>query len=429
MTTYKDQYDLHLLRPTCNESQADDANCSADDSYGYDYYYDYYTYASDLVLPEAYAIPSIFGFIFVVGLVGNSFVVYVVLRNGAMKTVTNLYLVNLAVADLLFLVFCVPFTAWLYVLPNWIFGEPMCKLTSYLMVVTMAVSILTLTAMGLERYYAIVHPVRSRVYRTIETTLWVLGSIWVASFLVLLPILFVTQVRQHFDYGGWQNYCMEHWSVPFHRQIYTVLVFTLLYMLPLMVIAGCYLLMARNLWSSVSPEVLENESWARRIKSRRKITKMVLMVVVVFCICWLPIHTINLWNDFGITSENVLMFKYVLKILAHCLSYANSAVNPIIYSFLSENFRKCFKLSFLACARKVTPKVFTVGAPGTAVVEAPRRQYQNQPASSSTEEDHVRSEVWGTCTSHGKKVYKLKARGPIMEAVDVLPLRRKTSIV
>lgn len=76
---------------------------------------------------EQYLVPFIFGLIFIVGIVGNSLVVYVIFRNGAMKTVTNLYLMNLAVADLLFLTCCVPFTVCIYILPYWPFGDFMCK--------------------------------------------------------------------------------------------------------------------------------------------------------------------------------------------------------------------------------------------------------------------------------------------------------------
>ena len=89
---------------------------------------EYYDYDSELssTHPEMYIVPLIFGVTFLVGLLGNGLVIYVVLKSGATTTVTNLYLMNLAVSDVMFLVFCVPFTAVTYVLPYWPFGESMC---------------------------------------------------------------------------------------------------------------------------------------------------------------------------------------------------------------------------------------------------------------------------------------------------------------
>ena len=81
----------------------------------------------------AWLIPVIFGLITVCGVVGNSLVIYVIVRHGHMKTVTNYYIVNLAVTDISFLLCCAPFTATLFVSPNWLFGRFMCKFVFYMM--------------------------------------------------------------------------------------------------------------------------------------------------------------------------------------------------------------------------------------------------------------------------------------------------------
>ena len=93
-------------------------------------YYDYDpTVLADTRDLERYLVPAVFGAVFAVGLIGNGVVVYVVvrMRGGAMKTTTNLYLLNLAVADLLLMVCCVPFTGIMYMLPDWPFGLHLCK--------------------------------------------------------------------------------------------------------------------------------------------------------------------------------------------------------------------------------------------------------------------------------------------------------------
>ena len=81
--------------------------------------------------------------------------------NQQMRSTTNLLIINLAIADLLFIVFCVPFTATDYVLPFWPFGEIWCKIVQYLIVVTAYASVYTLVLMSLDRFLAVVHPITS----------------------------------------------------------------------------------------------------------------------------------------------------------------------------------------------------------------------------------------------------------------------------
>ena len=87
--------------------------------------------------------------------------VLVVAANQQMRSTTNLLIINLAVADLLFIVFCVPFTGTDYVLPFWPFGDVWCKIVQYLIVVTAYASVYTLVLMSLDRFLAVVHPITS----------------------------------------------------------------------------------------------------------------------------------------------------------------------------------------------------------------------------------------------------------------------------
>ncbi|XP_047106270.1 allatostatin-A receptor-like [Schistocerca piceifrons] len=87
-------------------------------------------WAASSVLQRAVAVvvPLLFGLIVLLGLVGNALVVLVVAANQQMRSTTNLLIINLASADLLFIVFCVPSTATDYLLPFWPFGDAWCKL-------------------------------------------------------------------------------------------------------------------------------------------------------------------------------------------------------------------------------------------------------------------------------------------------------------
>jgi allatostatin receptor len=93
-----------------------------------------------------------------------------------MRSTTNLLIVNLALADLLFIVFCVPFTALDYALLFWPFGEVWCKIVQYLVIVTANASIYTLVLMSLDRYLIVVHPLSSISIRTKTKTYCGIGQ-------------------------------------------------------------------------------------------------------------------------------------------------------------------------------------------------------------------------------------------------------------
>lgn len=99
----------------------------------------------------AVVVPIFFGMIGVLGLIGNSLVVIVVAANPSMRSTTNILIINLAVADLLFVIFCIPFTATDFVLPYWPFGNFWCKMVQYLIIVTAYASVYTLVLMSLDR--------------------------------------------------------------------------------------------------------------------------------------------------------------------------------------------------------------------------------------------------------------------------------------
>ncbi|XP_038044829.1 G-protein coupled receptor 54-like [Patiria miniata] len=294
----------------------------------------------------AWLIPVIFGLITVCGVVGNSLVIYVIVRHGHMKTVTNYYIVNLAVTDISFLLCCAPFTATLFVSPNWLFGTFMCKFVFYMMQVTGQCTCLTLTAMSIDRYQAIVHPIRSLKSRTTRVACIVNACIWIGSFLISIPVpIFFDLSLQPGDV--WV--CLELWPLQIMYPGYVVFCFILLYVIPIFTISVCYSLMLRKLWTRVSPgETADPNSGLHNARQKRKVTRMVLVVVLVFAVCWLPIHVITLWMRLDPAFPRTDP-TYIFKMAAHTLSYANSMVNPFVYAFMGENYRRYFKKAFPVC--------------------------------------------------------------------------------
>ena len=116
-------------------------------------------------LLTSFIVPVTFGIVGVVGIFGNALVILVVVTNAQMRSTTNVLILNLAFADLLFIVFCVPFTATDYALNHWPFGPPLgqlaCQAVQYLIYVTSSVSIYTLILMSVDRFLAVVFPVRT----------------------------------------------------------------------------------------------------------------------------------------------------------------------------------------------------------------------------------------------------------------------------
>ncbi|XP_006756454.2 PREDICTED: galanin receptor type 2, partial [Myotis davidii] len=168
--------------------------------------------------------------IFLVGTVGNSLVLAVLLRSGRAVSTTNLFILNLGVADLSFIVCCVPFQATIYTLDGWVFGSLLCKAVHFLIFLTMHASSFTLAAVSLDRYLAIHYPLRSRELRTPRNALGAIGLIWGLSLLFSGPYL------SYYRQSRLANLTVCHpaWSAP-RRRAMDLCTFVFSYLLPLLI--------------------------------------------------------------------------------------------------------------------------------------------------------------------------------------------------
>lgn len=200
--------------------------------------------------PEAVIVPVVFGLIFVVGVVGNCLVMVVIgkVRYGGRDgggaggrrsgSPTNIFILNLSVADLLFLLFCVPFHATIYSLPEWVFGAFLCRFGHFFSTVSMLVSIFTLVAMSVDRYIAVVLSGKSPCARSRRNALAGLCVIWTLSLVCSVPVA-QHQVLTNHPTAPNSTFCWEKWSGP-SKQSYKVTVLLLGYLLPLLLISCCY---------------------------------------------------------------------------------------------------------------------------------------------------------------------------------------------
>ncbi|XP_061087180.1 somatostatin receptor type 2-like [Conger conger] len=270
-----------------------------------------------------------------VGLCGNALVIYVILRHAKTTTVTNIYILNLAVADVLCML-SLPFIAVQLALVRWPFGAPLCRVVLTADSLNQFTSIFCLAVMSVDRYLAVVHPVRSPRWRTPGVARGITTGVWAVSLLVNVPVMAFSGLVTSQSSGA--HFCTMVWPEP-QGAYYTAFIFytfLLGFFLPLAVICLCYLLIVVKVKASGV-----QASSAKRRRSERKVTRMVSIVVAVFVLCWLPFYAFNVASVTGSVSSTPALkstFDFVVV-----LGYANSCANPVLYAFLSENFKKSFR--------------------------------------------------------------------------------------
>ncbi|XP_017913562.1 PREDICTED: kappa-type opioid receptor isoform X1 [Capra hircus] len=281
-------------------------------------------------------ITAVYSVVFVVGLVGNSLVMFVIIRYTKMKTATNIYIFNLALADAL-VTTTMPFQSTVYLMNSWPFGDVLCKVVISIDYYNMFTSIFTLTMMSVDRYIAVCHPVKALDFRTplkakiINICIWILSS----SVGISAIVLGGTKVREDMeviecslqfpddDYSWWDLFMK-------------VCVFVFAFVIPVLIIIVCYTLMILRL---KSVRLLSGSR--EKDRNLRRITRLVLVVVAVFVVCWTPIHIFILVEALGSTAHSTAALSSYYFCIA--LGYTNSSLNPILYAFLDENFKRCFR--------------------------------------------------------------------------------------
>uniref|UniRef100_A0A3Q4GEB4 Opioid receptor delta 1 n=1 Tax=Neolamprologus brichardi TaxID=32507 RepID=A0A3Q4GEB4_NEOBR len=263
-------------------------------------------------------ITALYSLICVVGLVGNVLVMYGVVRYTKMKTATNIYIFNLALADAL-ATSTLPFQSAKYLMSTWPFGELLCKVVIAIDYYNMFTSIFTLTMMSVDRYIAVCHPVKALDFRTpAKAKCWKILSC-VINFKVTLCSLGFPEPERYWD------------------TVTKICVFIFAFVMPVLVITICYGLMILRL---KSVRLLSGSK--EKDKNLRRITRMVLVVVAVFIICWTPIHIfVIVTTAVKIDRENLLTMACWHICIA--LGYANSSLNPVLYALMDENFKRCFR--------------------------------------------------------------------------------------
>uniref|UniRef100_G3U0D9 G-protein coupled receptors family 1 profile domain-containing protein n=1 Tax=Loxodonta africana TaxID=9785 RepID=G3U0D9_LOXAF len=277
----------------------------------------------------AWLLPLFFAALMLLSLAGNSLIIYVICRHKQMQTVTNFYIANLAATDVTLLLCCVPFTALLYPLPAWVLGDFMCKFVNYTQqVVSVQATCATLTAMSLDRWYVTVFPLPALHCRTPGLALAVSLSVWVGSAAVWAPVLPAPRTS-----------CSEAFPSRALERAFALCNLLALYLLPLLATCACYAAILRHLGRAAG------RPGEARCRGRAKVSRLVAAMVRAFAACWGPMQLFLVLQPLGLAGawHPRSYTAYVLKIWAHCMSYSNWALNPLLYAFLGSHFLQPFR--------------------------------------------------------------------------------------
>ncbi|XP_043843993.1 thyrotropin-releasing hormone receptor-like [Dromiciops gliroides] len=315
-----------------------------------------------------------------VGIAGNVMVVLVVARSRQMVTPTNCYLVSLAAADLLVLL-AAGLPNLSDVVASWVFGHAGCLCITYLQYLGINASTGSLTAFTVERYLAICHPIRAQSLCTVARAKRIIALVWLGTAAYCVMWLFLVDTSEVAFDDGVRVQCGYRVSRKLYLPVY-FLDFALFYALPLGLATVLYTLIARILFLGPLPRANDADSASSihqgrslelppgsdgsvrfscrgnrgALSSRKQVTKMLVVVVILFALLWMPYRTLVVVNSFLNPPYLNLWFLLFCRI---CI-YLNSAVNPIIYNLMSQKFRTAFqKLCRCRTAQPEPPSQYT----------------------------------------------------------------------
>ncbi|KAM4851933.1 prolactin-releasing peptide receptor [Thomomys bottae] len=288
----------------------------------------------------------------VVGLLGNCLLVLVIARERRLHNVTNFLIGNLALSDVLMCAACVPLTlAYAFEPRGWVFGAGLCHLVFFLQPVTVYVSVFTLTTIAVDRYVALVHPLRRRI--SLRLSAYAVLAIWALSAALALPAALHTYHVRLEPHDV--HLCEEFWGAQERqRQLYAWGLLLATYLLPLLVILLAYARVSLRLRNRVVPGCGTPSQAGWDAARRRRTFCLLLLVVVVFALCWLPLHVFNLLRDLDPHAIDPDAFGLV-QLLCHWLAMSSACYNPFIYAWLHDSFREELRKLLLTWPRRIAP--------------------------------------------------------------------------
>ncbi|XP_060521236.1 trissin receptor-like [Cylas formicarius] len=342
---------------------------------------------------------SLYSIVFALCFFGNLLVILVVTMSRRLRSITNFFLANLAVADFCVAIFCVYQNLFIYIVDNWLLGNFLCKMYMFIQSLSNTASIFILVVICTERYFAILYPITCKqILTSIRLKLIILG-VWSICILYSLPKFFWGNAITIGTKDSSETVCVLD-RQRYNSEIFDMVHFVLFYILPLGVMSLLYAKIAVCLWNSSQQlkkqldasitfgqhqGICRMHSSGRRrndkagtangsssfgaaskqhlqlqnlggsfhaasspsptcsehvLKARKGVIRMLIFVVAAFAVCNLPIHARKMWQYWSSNYHGGTNFSAILTPLTFLASYFNSGANPLLYAFLSKNFRR-----------------------------------------------------------------------------------------
>ncbi|XP_074864233.1 growth hormone secretagogue receptor type 1-like [Carettochelys insculpta] len=276
--------------------------------------------------------------LFFLGITGNLLTILIFKRYKEMRTTVNMYLSSMALSDILI---CLGLPSDLYRIwkyKPYIFGDFLCKFFFYLSETCTYCTILHITTLSIERYFAIRFPLKAKTAITKCRVKGVIVSLWVWALLTASPVLFLFGVEHHNgslpEEAKECNY-IEHSARTGLLETMTWLS-TIYFFLPVLCLTLLYGLICGKLWGT--SHQLRGLQAASRERYHRQTVKMLAIVVLAFVLCWLPFHIGRIL--FAQTKIILYDITQYLNLISMLLFYLGASINPILYNIMSQRYRK-----------------------------------------------------------------------------------------
>ncbi|KAM3864936.1 endothelin receptor type Aa [Diretmus argenteus] len=297
--------------------------------------------------------------VFVVGLVGNATLLRIIYQNKCMRNGPNALIASLALGDLIYITIDIPINVYKLLVTRWpfdssVFGLCLCKLVPFLQKASVGITVLNLCALSVDRYRAVASWSRVQGVGIPLLTAIEIISIWVLAHILAVPEAIGFNMVSFTYRNQTIRTCMldpKTEFMVFYKDIKDWWLFGFYFCVPLTCTAVFYTLM--------TCEMLNHRNGSLRIalsehlKQRREVAKAVFFLVLIFALCWFPLHLSRILKKMVYYQNDVercalLDFLLVLDYLSINLVTVNSCINPIILYFVSKKFKNCFK-SCLCC--------------------------------------------------------------------------------
>ncbi|XP_059750736.1 chemerin-like receptor 1 [Balaenoptera ricei] len=287
----------------------------------------------------------VYSIICFLGILGNGLVI-IIATCKMKKTVNTVWFLNLAVADFLFNVFLPIHITYAAMDYHWVFGTAMCKISNFLLIHNMYTSVFLLTVISFDRCISVLLPVWSQNHRSVRLAYMACMVIWVLAFFLSSPsLVFRDTAHLHGKISCFNNFSLSATSssswpthpqadpVGFGRHVaVTITRFLCGFLMPVLIITACYFTIVYKLRRN-------------RLAKTKKPFKIIVTIIITFFLCWCPYHTLYL-----LELHHSAMPGSVFSLgvpLATAIAIANSCMNPILYVFVGQDFKK-FKVALFS---------------------------------------------------------------------------------